>query len=282
MTAFFGMGLLGSNFVKALRRRGEEVRVWNRTSARAQALEAFGAKWFATAAEAVKGASRLHLTLNDDASVDEVLEAARPGFAAGLVIIDHTTTSVDGAIRRAKLWAGRGFPYLHAPVFMGPQNAHDASGLMVTSGDPALVALVRAELAAMTGTLKEAGADPGRAAGLKLLGNLLFMTVVGGLRDVLSLAKTLRIGNAEVSQLLGDLNAGALVPLRFQRILTVDHTQPSWELLMARKDAGLMVAEAEKGNLPLTVAPALAAVMDQWIAAGHGHDDWTVITKDAR
>src|SRR5262245_42175620 len=36
--AFFGMGLLGSNFVRALRRRGEEVRVWNRSAGKARAL----------------------------------------------------------------------------------------------------------------------------------------------------------------------------------------------------------------------------------------------------
>ena len=37
------MGLLGSNFVKALLKKGEQVNVWNRTHSRAQALEAFGA-----------------------------------------------------------------------------------------------------------------------------------------------------------------------------------------------------------------------------------------------
>ncbi|MCL4756213.1 MAG: hypothetical protein KJ015_39055 [Myxococcales bacterium] len=37
MIAFYGMGLLGSNFVRALRKRGEEVHVWNRTAARARA-----------------------------------------------------------------------------------------------------------------------------------------------------------------------------------------------------------------------------------------------------
>jgi len=41
MIAFFGMGLLGSNFVRAYRRRAEDVRVWNRTieKARADALQ---------------------------------------------------------------------------------------------------------------------------------------------------------------------------------------------------------------------------------------------------
>lgn len=31
MIAFLGMGLLGSGFVRALRARGEEVQIWNRS-----------------------------------------------------------------------------------------------------------------------------------------------------------------------------------------------------------------------------------------------------------
>ena len=136
MIAFFGMGLLGSNFVRAYRRRGEEVRVWNRTAAKAQALEAEGAVAFADPAEAAKGAERIHLTLSDDAAVDEVLERARPGFAEGVMIVDHTTTSPTGTLARAARWHERGVDFLHAPVFMGPQNALEATGLMLASGRP--------------------------------------------------------------------------------------------------------------------------------------------------
>lgn len=38
MIAWLGTGLLGANFVRALRRRGHEVRVWNRTAERARRL----------------------------------------------------------------------------------------------------------------------------------------------------------------------------------------------------------------------------------------------------
>ena len=69
MIAFFGTGLLGSNFVRALRRRGEQVHVWNRTSAKARALESVGAVAFDDLAKAAQGASRIHLTLSDDAAV---------------------------------------------------------------------------------------------------------------------------------------------------------------------------------------------------------------------
>ncbi|MDB5133777.1 MAG: NAD(P)-dependent oxidoreductase, partial [Mucilaginibacter sp.] len=120
MKAFLGMGLLGSNFVKAMIKKGDQVQVWNRTESKAKALEAFGAKAFAKVTDAVSGADTIHVTLKDDDTVNEVLEMASAGFKKGAVIIDHTTTSAKGAIARTKEWKDRGFTYLHAPVFMGP------------------------------------------------------------------------------------------------------------------------------------------------------------------
>src|SRR5215470_4673653 len=113
MIAILGTGLLGSGFTKALRKRGETVHVWNRTPARAKPLEADGAKAFADAAEAVRGASRVHIVVSDDAAVDKVLEAARAGFTPGLLVVDHSTTSTAGAAARTQHWRDAGITYLH-------------------------------------------------------------------------------------------------------------------------------------------------------------------------
>ena len=129
MLAFLGMGLLGSNFVRALRKRGEAVQVWNRSPDKAQALASIGAVPHTDVAAAVRGASRIHLTLSDDAAVDDVLARARPGFDAGVIIVDHTTTSPAGTRERAKRWAERGVAFQHAPVFMAPQNALESEDI---------------------------------------------------------------------------------------------------------------------------------------------------------
>src|ERR1044071_298564 len=150
MKAFLGMGLLGSNFVKAMCQKGDDVQVWNRTASKAFALEQYGAKAFNNAADAVRGASIIHLTLKDDASVNEVLEAASAGLIAGTIIIDHTTTSKEGAIQRTKEWKEKGFFYQHAPVFMGPANALESSGFMLLSGDEELIQKIEPELSKMT------------------------------------------------------------------------------------------------------------------------------------
>ncbi len=280
MKAFLGMGLLGSNFVKAMLKKGETVQVWNRTAAKATALEADGAKAFGTAEEAVKNAHVIHLTLKDDASVDEVLETASKGFQEGVIIIDHTTTSAAGAVQRTAAWKEKGFTYVHAPVFMGPSNALESTGSMLVSGDQEVIAKLQPELSKMTGKLLNFGPEVGKAAGIKLTGNLFLLSLTAGLSDALALAKVHGIKAGEILNLFSDWNPGAAVPNRLKKLTEGKFDEPSWELNMARKDAGLMISAAEAQGVSLAIIPAIAAVMDQWISKGHGNDDWSVIAKD--
>lgn len=281
MIAFFGMGLLGSNFVRALRRRGEDVHVWNRTRARADALAPAGARVFDDPAEAVRGAARIHLTLSDDAAVDAVLERAEPGIDEGAVIVDHTTTSPSGTRERVARWDARGRVFVHAPVFMGPQNAADGTGMMLVSGERARVGAVTPHLAAMTGKLLDLGERPDRAAAFKLLGNLFLMFVTSGLSDFFELARALDVEPETAASLFRHWNPGTSLDARIERMLGADFGKASWELSMARKDARIMSDEAARAGRALAVLPAIASRMDALVARGHGHDDWTVLAKDA-
>jgi len=279
MIAYIGTGLLGANFTKALLKKGEQVQVWNRTFSKAQALEADGAKAFENVADAVKGATRIHMTLPDDTVVDAVLQQAKAGFEPGVIIIDHTTTSASGVTARIQYWKEQGYTYVHAPVFMGPQNALESTGYMLISGDQQLVAKLTPELSKMTGKLINLGTDPAKAAGMKLLGNLFLVTLTAGLADTLALAKALNIPASDIASLFDVWNPGASVQGRLKKITDGNFDQPTWELDMARKDTRLMMEEAAHGKAELTMIPAIAKLMDQWRDKGHGHDDWTIIAK---
>lgn len=100
--AYLGTGLLGSGFIEAALGRGDSVTVWNRTPAKAAALVAFGATVASTPADAVRGAERVHLVLKDDAVVEEVIAALRPGLSADAIIVDHTTTQPVLTAERAR------------------------------------------------------------------------------------------------------------------------------------------------------------------------------------
>ncbi len=280
MIAYIGTGLLGSNFVKALLKKGEQVNVWNRTHAKAKALEQSGARSFESVTDAVKNAERLHLTLKDDQAVDEILEKAKAGFNKGLIIVDHTTTSTEGAAKRTEYWKKRGFTYLHAPVFMGPSNALDSSGYMLVSGDQELIKKLEPALSAMTGKLINFGPESNRAAAVKLLGNSFLLFLTTGWTDLLALAKAMKVPVSDITSLFTEWNPGASAPGRLKKILAADFGNPTWELNMARKDTRLMMEEAEKAGQHLAAIPAIAAEMDRWIEKGHGQSDWTVIAKD--
>jgi 3-hydroxyisobutyrate dehydrogenase len=280
MKAFLGMGLLGSNFVKAMIKHGDKVQVWNRTAAKAKALEEFGAKAFDDVADAVKGADVIHLTLKDDDTVNEVLAAASKGFEPGVIIIDHTTTSAKGAIERTAEWKAKGYTYLHAPVFMGPPNALESTGTMLVSGDQDVISRVEPQLSKMTGKVLNLGATEGKAAGMKLIGNLFLLTLTSGISDTLALAKALDIPAADVSALFDSWNPAAVMPARLKKMTEGNFSNASWELSMARKDAGLMIQTAKDSNIKLAVIPAIATEMDTWIEKGYGNSDWSVIAKD--
>jgi 3-hydroxyisobutyrate dehydrogenase len=281
MIAYLGLGLLGTNFVRAMLRRGEKVQIWNRSPDKARALEAEGAKAFDRVEDAVRGATRIHLTLSDDAAVDDVLERARPGFAPGVVILDHTTTSPRGTSARAKRLEAAGIAFLHAPVFMGPPNALDATGVMLASGPHERLEMVRAELEKMTGKLMYLGTEPGRAAVFKLLGNLFLIEMMAGVSDVFALAKASGVAGAEAATLFEVFNPAAMIGPRSKRMLEAKFNEASFSLEMARKDVRLMLESAEQGGQRLTVLPGIAAQMDLFLSRGHGKDDWTVIARDA-
>ena len=281
MISFLGTGLLGANFVRAFRRRNEAVQVWNRTPEKARVLHDAGAVAFDSPADAVRGASRVHLALVDDITVDDVLAEARAGLSAGVAIVDHTTTSPAPTAERVRRWTSAGFQFQHAPVFMGPQNALNATGTMLASGARETFDAIAPALQQMTGTLVYLGDDPARAAAIKLLGNLFYIATIAGIADMFMLGKALGVPADQVSRVFEWFNPGTIVPARAARLREGQFAQPSWTLAMARKDTRLMIEAAASQGAALAVMPAIAATMDRWIAAGHSAEDWMVIGKDA-
>jgi 3-hydroxyisobutyrate dehydrogenase len=268
--AFLGTGLMGSGFVRRLGAQGHTVQAWNRSPEKARALEGERVRAFERAADAVSGAQRIHLSLADDASVDAVLEPLADALPAGAWIVDHTTTAVTPTAQRAARWAARGRVFVQAPVFMGPANAAEGSGLMLLSGAPAHRDALLPDLQAMTGKVVWMGEQPERAAAFKLFGNLTLLGLLAVLGDVNRLAHAVGISTHEAFSLFQHFNPGQTLPQRAARIEAQPHAAASFELSMARKDVRLMMEEAARAGVDLYITPAMAALFDAGLARGEG------------
>ena len=276
--AFLGTGLLGGAFAEAAAKRGDTVAAWNRSADKVRALAQFGVKAAATPADAVRGAARVHLVLKEDAVVDDVIAAARPGLTPEAILIDHSTTLPKLTAERFARLSAQGIRYLHCPVFMGPPAARNAQGLMLAAGPKTLFDSVQADLARMTGRVEYLGERTDLGAVDKLLGNAMLIGAWAVLADVLTLAKACGVEGADAVKLLGFIDMNAMMARRAPSMAAGDFT-PNFELAMARKDVRLMLEAI--GERPLAALPGIAARMDQLIAQGHGARDAGVLSIDA-
>ncbi len=279
MRVFLGTGLIGAAMAEAACARGESVRVWNRTRAKADALAAFGAEVADDPVAALEGADTIHLALPADAQVDAVLEGIAGSVPRDAVVVDHSTTSPEGARGRVAAMAARGVAFLHAPVFMSPASCRAQAGVMVVCGPSAAWERVRPALDAMTGTAWYVGEEGHRAATFKLAGNGMILSVISGLADVMTMAAAQGVDPVDVMALFDRFDLGHSLKGRGGRMATGDDAV-SWTLAMARKDLGLMLDAA--GGRDLALLPAVGSRMDAMIGQGESEADLSILARDVR
>lgn len=275
--AFLGTGLLGSALAEAAAKRGDQVTVWNRTIEKARTLEQFGIRVAPTPADAVRGADRVHLVLKDDAVVEDVVAAARPGLTAESILVDHTTTLPARTAARAERLTAEGVNYLHCPVFIGPAAARAGSGTILVSGPRPLYDRVHDALARMAQRVEYFGERPDLAAAYKLCGNVLIVGVSAVAADFFAVAAGAELSPADAIRLRDIVNP-PILSARAENMVAGKFAS-SFELTMVRKDVGLMLETA--GSRPLATLPAIASRVDALISRGHGANDLAVIGVDS-
>jgi len=270
--AFLGTGLLGSGFVENLLAKGQNVHVWNRSADKAAPLVAKGAVAAADPAAAARGASHVHLVLSEDDAVDSVVAALRPGLGDGVPILDHSTNHPRRVAARYEQLRAAGVRYVSAPVFMSPQNARDASGMVVLSAPGDEAAALEAHLKPMTGHVLYAGERPDLAAVYKLAGNSMYFALTAAMRDVLAIGEGCDVSAPEMLALFDTFKVGGALPFIGKRLAAASKEPASFELQMARKDARLMQEAA--GSAPTVLLPAIVAAMERALAAGKASEDF--------
>jgi 3-hydroxyisobutyrate dehydrogenase-like beta-hydroxyacid dehydrogenase len=277
--AIIGTGKIGTGIGLAALEREDVVVAYNRTAAKTQTLADAGATIANTVAEAISGAPFVHLALTADDAVDSVLAQMVGHLREGAIVFDHSTTLPERTRQRAADMAAKGVRFLHAPVFMSPVAAKNATGIIVVSGPKGLYNEATDVLGRMTGHVWYAGEDTGAAATLKLCGNAMILAMMGGLADGLSIASNNGLQPSDVTKLFKIFNPANTLEGRGKRMADGDYTT-QWSVKMARKDLSLMVEAA--GERPLAVLPGLGERMDTIIGDGLGERDLAILGRSSR
>lgn len=140
---FLGLGDMGLPMARRLTRSGHEIVVWNRSRAKAEALEADGARIASSPAELAAETDLIGLCLSSHLAVEEVafgsaglFTAKRPRVQA---IADFSTGAAEAAEEFARRAAAHGANWVDAPVSGGVPAAMRGELVIFAGGTAAAI-----------------------------------------------------------------------------------------------------------------------------------------------
>lgn len=261
--ALLGTGIMGSGLARNILAAGHELTVWNRTRAKAEAIE--GARVADSPAEAWRRAEVL-VTMLADGPAAEVAVDGLDGFDG--IWLQMGTVGLMWTERLASRYSR----FVDAPVLGSRQPAWDGELTVLASGphDPRADAIFDA-VGAKTIWLAD---EPGAATRMKLVLNTLVVLSLPAIAQTLRIAE--RLGVDPETFLDAVRGSGVDSPYTQQRgrAMANGDFAPNFPLELARKDL-VLVLEAAGPDAP--IAEAALAAYDRALAAGHGRDDMAAV-----
>jgi 3-hydroxyisobutyrate dehydrogenase len=272
--AVLGTGLMGEPIARNLARAGFDVRVWNRTPAKAQSLATDGCVPCATPREAAERADVVLTMLAHAEAVEAAVAGGHGAFAAmapGTAWIQMSTVGVAGGERLAELARERDLVYVDAPV-MGSRGPAQQRALTVLAAAPEAArercAPVFQAIAARTLWLDD---RPGAGTRMKLVMLTWIFPLIELMGELIGFAEALGLDPADALALVD----GGPVPVPFQkaRMMLAGEYPPSHSLNLAGKDMELVLEAAQSVGLPLPISRATNGQFRHAIELGHGEAD---------
>jgi 3-hydroxyisobutyrate dehydrogenase len=270
---WIGIGNMGVPMVKNLVKAGFEVTIYNRTRARAEALQQEVEVAIADSpAELVAGSDMVITMVSDDAALLEIYTGAdgvlSGNVPANLLAIDMSTVSPETTKKVAELCKAKGIGYLDAPVSGSVKPAQDAQLIIMVGGQtgdferaqPVFNALGKASL--LLG-------DNGAGNNAKLAINLFLAITLQGFSEAVLLAQQLGIDTAQFLDIVNNGAVGSGITKIKSAAILDDNFKAAFALKHLAKDLGL----AQQQGMHLPASMAVLNTYREALAAGLGNED---------
>jgi 3-hydroxyisobutyrate dehydrogenase-like beta-hydroxyacid dehydrogenase len=279
---FIGLGRMGVGMAANLLKAGHYLRVYNRTSAKAEALVTKGAKAAGSIADACRGDAVITMLANDEAVESVVLgrDGVITNLSLGALHVSSSTISVSLSQRLSEEHAKKGQQFVSAPVFGRPEVAAAGQLFVVAAGDPTAVD-VAAPLLDVIGQRTFVVSDTPKAANLvKLSGNFLGAAVIESLGEALTLIAKEGIDERRYLEILTSTLFDAPIYKTYGELISARRFEPAgFAATLGQKDIRLVLAAAEDLRVPMPLASLLRDRFLTLLARGGEQLDWSAIGR---
>lgn len=273
---FIGLGNLGTAVAKRLQSMNEDVLVWNRTKAKA---EAKGFVCESSPKALIEKCDTVLMCLFDSAGVRDVLTMQNGLLSAdlkGKIIIDLTTNHFNDVLEFHAMVEAKGGAYLECPVLGSVVPASKGELTAVCAGKEAVYLAAKPLLEKFASTifhLKEAGF----AAKMKLINNLCLGSFMATIAECTALGEACGIDKKELLEILGAGGGKSLVlAAKTQKLIDEDFS-PHFSTAAINKDLHCLQDLAYSLNRPLYTAAVTKELFSKMKMMGKGDEDFSSI-----
>ncbi|RAS68232.1 3-hydroxyisobutyrate dehydrogenase [Lentzea atacamensis] len=270
--AVLGTGLMGAPIAANLAAAGHDVRVWNRTRAKAEPLAEKGVTVADTSAQAVEDVEIVLTMLNDGATVTAAMQDAAPSLPHDAVWIQASTVGISATEDHIALARSLGLEFVDAPVLGSVKPAAEGNLVVLASGAPELRERVQPIFDVIGARTMWVG-ETGASSRLKLVANSWVLALTAAVGEAVSLAEA---SGLDPKLFLEAVSGGATdcAYLQMKGNAIIERSfPPSFTVQNALKDALLVNEAAVRANVHLDVAQASSARLNRAVTKGHGDED---------
>lgn len=260
---FIGLGIMGSGMASNLVAAGHDLVVWNRTRAKAEAIE--GVEVASSPAEVARACPVVMLCVSDTPDVREVVEGPEgvlEGTEDGSLIVDHSTISPSVTMELADVAAGRGAAWVDAPVSGGSEGAQKGTLSIMVGGDSAHVERIQPYMEAYGTAITHVG-GVGAGQTVKLVNQVLVVINQWAASEALLLAEA---AGVDLETTLKAVEGGAagswMLSNRGPQMIRRDW-RPGFTIDLQQKDLRLVLQAADELGVAL---PGTALVFQMFRA----------------
>jgi 3-hydroxyisobutyrate dehydrogenase len=253
---FIGLGIMGQGMARNLLKAGYELRVWNRTANKMEALVAEGAIRSSNPAGLAVESDIIITCVSDTPDVVQVLtgeEGVIHGAQPGALVIDMSTISPDVTRQIAAQFTERGVHTLDAPVSGGSEGAARGTLAIMVGGETEQFERALPVLQAMGKAITHVGGH-GDGQMVKLVNQILVVGYALSISEALLFAQA---GGLDLKKTIEAVASGAagswMLSNRGPQILVRDW-RPGFMIDLQQKDVRLVLAEADRLGLPVLMS----------------------------
>jgi 3-hydroxyisobutyrate dehydrogenase len=287
--AFLGLGVMGYPMAGHLKAAGHEVKVYNRSKAKAESwvAEHGGGDREAmapTPKDAAKDAEFVFACVGADDDVRAMTIGADGAFQAmdqGAIFIDNTTASAEVARELYAKAKDMGLGFIDAPVSGGQAGAENGILTVMCGGDADVFGRAEPVIRAYGKTVTHiGGAGAGQQA--KMVNQICIAGLVQGLSEALNFGQ--RAG-LDMEAVLDTISGGAAQSWQMVnrgRTMVKDEFDFGFALDWMIKDLKICLAEAEANGADLTVTKDVLGYYQELSAQGFGRNDTSALIRRLR